>query len=125
MVDPLPDDLDAVWQALANSWRRRILDALRAGPLTTGELVETMGADRHQLMAHLQVLRAAGLVLVEKEGRRRINHLNPVPIGQIYRRWVSAYEQSWTEALIGLKSTVEQAERGGHARAPERGDRVG
>ena len=114
-----------MWQALANPWRRRILDVLRTGALTTGELVEALGADRHQLIAHLQVLREAGLVLVEKEGRRRINHLNPVPIGQIYRRWVSVYEQSWTEALVGLKHTVEQSERDRRARASEGGGRVG
>lgn len=59
-------------------------------------------------MAHLQVLRTAGLVVVEKQGRRRLNHLNPVPIGQIHQRWVSEYEQSWTGALLGLKRTVEQ-----------------
>lgn len=123
-MDRLPDDLDAVWQALANPWRRRILDVLRTGARTTGELVEALGADRHQLMAHLQVLRGADLVLVEKQGRRRVNHLNPVPIGQIYARWVSAYEQSWTEALVGLKFTVEQAERDRPARA-EGVDRVG
>ncbi|MGB3685237.1 MAG: metalloregulator ArsR/SmtB family transcription factor [Ornithinimicrobium sp.] len=101
------DDLDEVWQALANPWRRRILDELRKSPRATGELTAALGADRHQLMAHLRVLRDSGLVVVEKRGRRRLNYLNPVPIGQIYQRWVSAYEASWTEALIGLKGAVE------------------
>lgn len=120
-----PDDLDAVWQALANPWRRRILDALHTGALTTGELVDALGADRYQVMAHLQVLRTAGLVVVEKQGRRRVNHLNSVPIGQIYRRWVSAYEESWTDALVGLKDTVERREQDRKTRVSRGGDRVG
>ena len=107
-MDELHDDLDDVWQALANPWRRRILDVLRIGPLPTGELVTALGSQRHQVIAHLTVLRAAGLVVVEQRGRQRLNHLNPVPIGRIYHRWVSAYESSWTQALIGLKGTVEQ-----------------
>jgi len=119
------DDLDPIWQALANPWRRRILDLLRAGPLGTGELVEAIGAARHQVLAHLQVLRDAGLVTVERQGRRRVNHLNPVPIEQIYTRWVSAYEQSWTQALLGLKQTVETAERDRLGARGRGGDRVG
>ncbi len=81
--------------------------------MPTGQLVQRLEADRHQIMAHLQVLRAADLVVVEKRGRQRLNYLNSVPIGQIYHRWVSAYEQSWTDALAGLKSTSEQASDGG------------
>ncbi len=111
-MERLPDDLDDVWHALANPWRRRILDELRAAPRATGELANVLGADRHQLMAHLRVLRDSGLVLVQTQGRRRVNHLNPVPIGQIYDRWVSAYEASWTHALVGLKTTAEANHQG-------------
>ncbi|MGB3829080.1 MAG: metalloregulator ArsR/SmtB family transcription factor [Ornithinimicrobium sp.] len=107
------DDLNEIWLALANPWRRRILDELRPGPLPTGQLSERLEADRHQIMAHLQVLRTAGLVVVEKRGRQRLNYLNPVPIGQIYHRWVSAYEQNWTDALLGLKRTLEPDTDGG------------
>lgn len=124
-MNPTRDDLDAVWQALASPWRRRILDELRVGALPTGELVDALGVDRHQVIAHLQVLRQAGLVLVEKQGRRRLNHLNPVPIQQIYTRWVSNYEQSWTEALVGLKHTVERAEANVGRSVEGGGDRVG
>ncbi len=119
------DDLDPIWQALANRWRRSILDLLRAGPLGTGELVEALGAERHQVLAHLRVLRDAGLVSVERRGRRRVNHLNPVPIEQIYTRWVSEYEQSWTQALVGLKRTVEGAERDTLGTRQRGGDQVG
>jgi DNA-binding transcriptional ArsR family regulator len=121
-MEILRDDLDSIWQALANRWRRSILDLLRAGPLGTGELVDALGAERHQVLAHLQVLREVGLVTVERQGRRRVNHLNPVPIEQIYTRWVSTYEQSWTQALVGLKRTIEADRPAARRRG---GDQVG
>lgn len=106
-MDQLRDETDPVWSALANPWRRRILDVLRDGPLPSGEVVERLGADRHLVLQHLAVLRQAGLVVTEKRGRLRINHLNAVPIRLIYERWVSRYEGAWAEALVGLKRDVE------------------
>jgi len=58
-------------------------------------------------MQHLNLLRESNLVTVEVDGRRRINHLNPVPIQQIYERWVGKYQGDWAAALVGLKRTVE------------------
>lgn len=107
----LHDPDDHVWRALSNVARRAILDVLREGPRTTGQLVEALGLDRHVLMQHLAVLRAAELVHVEARGRQRLNHLNPVPIQRIHRRWVSRYEENWLTALIGLKDTVETQQR--------------
>ena len=102
------DDLDHVWRALANPYRRRILDLLRQRPRTTGELAEALDENRFLVMQHLNLLREAGLVAVEAEGRRRINFLNPVPIQQIYERWVGKYQGDWASALVGLKRTVEE-----------------
>jgi DNA-binding transcriptional ArsR family regulator len=104
-----PDGDDAVWRALAHPLRRVTLDLLRDGPRTTGALVEALGQGRHVVVQHLAFLRAADLVVVEPRGRRRVNHLTPVPIQRIYERWVSRYEASWAAALVGLKDTVERA----------------
>jgi DNA-binding transcriptional ArsR family regulator len=101
------DDLDDVWRALANAYRRRILDVLRERPRTTGEIAEALNENRFLVMQHLNLLRAAGLVTVETQGRQRINHLNPVPIQQIYERWVGKYQGDWAAALVGLKRSVE------------------
>jgi DNA-binding transcriptional ArsR family regulator len=106
-MSPLPKD-DAVWRALAHPTRRRILDELRRGPQTTGALTSALGGNRHQILQHLGVLRAADLVLTEARGRTRMNHLNAVPIRLIYERWVSKYEDSWTAALVGLRDVVER-----------------
>jgi len=101
------NDLDPVWRALANPHRRRMLDLLRDRPRTTGELAEALGENRFLVMQHLNLLRESNLVTVEVDGRRRINHLNPVPIQQIYERWVGKYQGDWAAALVGLKRTVE------------------
>jgi DNA-binding transcriptional ArsR family regulator len=117
---PDPVDDDSVWRALANSTRRRILDVLRAGPRTTGDVVDEIGQERHITLQHLAVLRTAGLVTVERQGRLRINHLNPIPIQMIHERWVSQYEANWLAALVGLKTAVE-----GKHRPTEEGREVG
>jgi DNA-binding transcriptional ArsR family regulator len=109
------DDLDPVWRALANPVRRVVLDALRGGPRTTGELVELFpDLSRFAVMQHLEVLEEANLLIVRPQGRLRINMLNPVPIRQIYERWVKGYEGLWTGMLTGLK---ERAEAGPRPRA--------
>lgn len=101
------DNLASVWKALANPHRRRLLDLLRDRPRTTGELAEVLGENRFLVMQHLNLLRESSLVTVEVDGRRRINHINPVPIQQIYERWVGKYQGDWAAALVGLKRTVE------------------
>ncbi len=103
------EDLDHVWRALANPHRRRILDLLRERPRTTGELAEALGESRFLVMQHLGLLREADLVVAEVDGRRRINHLNPVPIQAIHERWVGKYQGDWAAALVGLQRTVEAA----------------
>ena len=80
---------------------------LRDKPCTTGEVAEALGENRFLVMQHLNLLREADLVAVEVDGRRRINHLNPVPIQHIYERWVGTYQGDWAAALVGLKRTVE------------------
>jgi DNA-binding transcriptional ArsR family regulator len=107
------DDMDAVWRALANPVRRRMLDLLVEEPLTTGNLAERFADDlsRFAVMQHLKVLEEADLVVAVREGRRRFNYLNPVPIQQVYDRWVSRYMQPWTDALTSLKRELEQRER--------------
>ena len=101
-------ELDAVWRGLSNPLRRRMLDLLKEGPLTTGALVEEFPAlSRFAVMQHLKVLEEAGLITVIREGRLRHNYINPVPIQLIYDRWVSRYMQPWADALTSLKHDLE------------------
>jgi DNA-binding transcriptional ArsR family regulator len=116
------DDLSSVWRALANPLRRRMLDILRAGPCTTGELADRFpGHSRFAVMQHLLVLEQGGLVVHHRQGRQRFNYLNPVPIQQIYDRWVSQYQQPWTQSLMSLKAELEnEAGSRGRKRARSR-----
>lgn len=102
------DDLDPVWKALADPTRRSILDLLRGGARTTTEIVEAFPAlSRFGVMKHLDVLRAANLVATREEGRQRVNTLNPVPIRQIYERWVSPFHDLWAASLLRLRDDFD------------------
>ncbi len=88
--------------------RRAMLDLLRQGPMTTGQLCQEFSFTRFAVMKHLKVLTEAGLVLVERRGRTRVNHLNPMPLQQMYRRWVQPFEQLPADRLLTIKRLVEQ-----------------
>ena len=97
-----------VFRAPADPTRRRILDLLREGGRTSGDLAgEFPALTRYAVMKHLGVLVAADLVLVRREGRERWNHLNAVPLRNIYERWVSLFASRRAAGLIALKHAVE------------------
>lgn len=66
---------------------------------------------RHGVIKHLKVLEVAGLVRVQAVGRERINHLNPVPLQQIYERWLRPFEMFGATSLYRIAHTAEQAEK--------------
>ncbi len=99
---------DAVWGALNDASRRQILDSLRMRPQTTSELVLQFEMSRFGVMKHLRILESAGLVISEKRGRIRTNHLNPVPLQQMYRRWIAPFERLPADRLLRLKQLSEQ-----------------
>ena len=100
---------DTIWRALADPVRREILDLLAVEPRTTGELVAHFDSlCRTGVMKHLDVLVLANLVIVEKSGRTRWNHLNPVPIEQVCQRWVNNHVKRLARSLTRLKSIIEE-----------------
>lgn len=98
---------DAVWAALSDASRRRILDLLRKKSMTTSELCECFKFSRFAVMKHLKTLQKGGLIVVERRGRERINHLNPIPLQTMYRRWIRPFEQIPAGRLLRLKSIAE------------------
>ena len=99
----------AVWRALADPTRRRILDELRASPLPTGRLASRFDMTRFGVMKHLRVLGEAGLVLVEPRGRERWHHLNPVPLREIYHRWMRSFEEQDADRLLRIRELAERS----------------
>lgn len=105
-----PKKPDEIFKAVADPTRRRLLDLLKAGPRTTGDLCGPFGLSRYAVMKHLGVLEGAGLINCERRGRERWNHLNAGPLQQNYERWVRGFEQHWSKSLQNLKTLVESRE---------------
>ncbi len=78
---------DKVWRAVASPTRRRLIELLRDGPRTTGELCGAFRTTRFATMKHLGVLERAGIVEVRRQGRERWNVLNPAPLHEVEGRW--------------------------------------
>ena len=100
---------DLVFKALADRRRREILDLLKVGPRTTGELcAHVLGAlDRCTVMQHIGVLERAELIIARREGRSRWNYLNAAPVKAISDRWISPYAAHAVTLLARLKQDLE------------------
>lgn len=101
---------DAVWNALADASRRKLLDLLRKKSMTTNQLCEFFEFSRFAVMKHLTCLEKAGLIVVERRGRERINHLNPMPLQTMYRRWIRPFEQLPADRLLRVQLLAESPE---------------
>ncbi len=104
-------DEDIVFKALADASRRQLLDRLRAeGGVSLGDLCAAHAMSRQAVTKHLAILEAAGLVVSKKQGRAKLHYLNPMPISDIYSRWIGKFEQSRVQALQTLKHALEENE---------------
>ncbi|CAM3220031.1 ArsR/SmtB family transcription factor [Tsukamurella sp. M9C] len=104
-AEPAGDDDadDAVFKALANATRRRMLDVLKESPRTTGDLcAQFPDLDRTTVLQHLRVLERAELVIGRKVGRERHLTLAPVPIKRIHDRWIGEYARAAVSLLDDL-----------------------
>jgi|SRR5271157_3516376 len=105
-------DEDIVFKALADVSRRRLLDRLRKrNGLTLSELCEQHDMSRQAVSKHLVLLEAANLVVTVKRGREKLHFLNPVPINEIYMRWIGKFEQERVHALYNLKQALKEKNR--------------
>jgi DNA-binding transcriptional ArsR family regulator/uncharacterized protein YndB with AHSA1/START domain len=107
-------DMDAVFRALADPSRRRLLDSLNEqSGQTLRELCRDMGMARQSVSKHLAVLEHAGLVTSIRRGREKLHYLNAAPIGEISERWINQYDRERVRALSDLKRALE-----GHMNKP-------
>ena len=101
-------EMDAVFKALADESRRKLLDQLRqSSGQTLGELCGHLDMTRQAVTKHLRLLEAANLVAVVWRGRAKLHYLNPVPIHEISARWIGKYERHRLQALGDLKKGLE------------------
>lgn len=100
---------DKVFKALADPSRRKLLDRLcEKNGQTLGQLCDSMGMTRQSVTQHLGLLEAANLVSAVRRGRERLHFINPVPLHEVYERWVRKFEESRMSLLYDLKQELER-----------------
>lgn len=104
-----PGSADAVWRALADPTRRRILDLLRQEPRTTGALCREFEVTRYAVMKHLSVLEHGGLVRTERRGRERWNYLQAEQLRIVIDGWLGSYRPGHGPARRGGRRRAEPA----------------
>jgi DNA-binding transcriptional ArsR family regulator len=106
-------DEDKVFKALADASRRKLLDRLRRkSGLTLNDLCTKHDMSRQAVTKHLGLLEAANLIVTVKQGREKLHYLNPVPINEIYMRWIGKFERKRLRALHNLKEALKEKDHG-------------
>ncbi len=97
-------------QALSDTSRRTVLDALSEGPSTVGELAALLPIARPGVSRHLRVLREAGLVEVRHEAQFRVYSLRPEPLAQV-DEWLSHYRSLWESRMNALHTEITRGKK--------------
>ena len=117
--------MNAVFSALANTSRRRILDLVKGMPgCSVNDVAKYFDMSRIGVMKHLKVLEAADLIISRKSGRTRELYFNAVPIQLVYDRWTSEYSALWASHATDIKIQAEakQRKQADSAASGEKGD---
>jgi DNA-binding transcriptional ArsR family regulator len=102
-------EIDKVFKALADPSRRELIDRLHAkNGQTLTELCQGLDMTRQAVTQHLGLLEKANLVAVRRQGREKLHFFNPVPIHEIYERWIRKFEKQRLEALHNFKTKLER-----------------
>lgn len=98
--------------ALAEPNRLHIVELLRDGPLTVGEITERLGLNQPQVSKHLRVLSDSGLVEVYPNANRRIYKLRPQPFNEL-NAWLESFRRIWEERLDNLEDYLRELQNKG------------
>ncbi len=101
---PVNDD---VFAALASPARREVLRLLLDGPMPAGAIAERFAMARPSLSEHLRVLREAGLVTEQRQGRNRVYRLDAAPLEEV-ADWLTPYERFWRTKLANLRDLLDE-----------------
>jgi len=102
-------DTDVLFKALGDPSRRKLLDLLHVHDgRTLNQLCEHLDMTRQGVTQHLDMLEAANLVATVRRGREKLHFLNPVPLQEIYERWIAKFEKPRLKALSNLKKRLEK-----------------
>lgn len=93
--------MKTLWTALAEPNRTHIVELLRDGPLTVGEITRRLGLQQPQVSKHLKVLSEAAIVEVEPQANRRIYRLRREPFQEL-EAWLQSFRRLWEERFDRL-----------------------
>nr|WP_295382233.1 metalloregulator ArsR/SmtB family transcription factor [Pseudoxanthomonas sp.] len=109
--------LDALFHALSDSSRRRMIDQLSLGPASVSSLAQPLKLAMPSVVKHLAVLERGGLVNSEKQGRVRTFQLVPGALAQV-EAWAAERERTWRrrfDRLDAFLAATTDGERNGDA----------
>ncbi|HEV7255095.1 MAG TPA: metalloregulator ArsR/SmtB family transcription factor [Mesorhizobium sp.] len=107
MVELETPRLDAVFHALGDATRRRMLRELAKGERTVGQLAEPFAISLAAASKHIKALENAGLIRREVRGRTHLCRLDPGPLASAHQ-WLSTYERFWTDRLDALERLLRE-----------------
>src|SRR3984893_6012694 len=103
-----PMRADKVFKALGDPTRRKLLDLLcEENGQTLGQLCENLDMARQSPLQPLGILEAANLVSTVRRGREKLHFINPVPLHEVYERWVRKFEHQRLSLPHDLKKELE------------------
>ena len=111
--------LDAVFHALADGTRRRLVAGLARGPVSVGELAAPFEISLPAVSKHLDVLERAGLIRRERDGRFLRCHLSAEPLDDA-RAFIDEYRSFWQTSLDQLAEYVEAPSQASLAAPPRK-----
>jgi DNA-binding transcriptional ArsR family regulator len=109
MVELDAPQLDAVFHALGDSTRRRMLRQLTSGEHTVGQLAEPFAISLAAASKHIKALEHAGLIRREVRGRTHLCRLAPGPLASAHQ-WLGFYERFWADRLDVLEGLLRQGD---------------
>jgi DNA-binding transcriptional ArsR family regulator len=99
--------MTTVFEVVAEPRRRRILDLVRDGERSVGELVAELSLSQPAVSKHLRVLRDAGLVQARVDEQRRLYRLRPGPLREL-DAWLAPYREAWSASLDKLETHLSE-----------------
>ena len=115
-----PNNLDAVFAALADPKRRAMLTRLAQGDASVNDLAEPFEISQPAVSKHLKVLEDASLIVTRKQGRFKYHYLNALPLQEAIDRWIDPYRaKPKARAVLDLKSRLEGAAMPDTSQSPD------
>lgn len=101
--------MQSTFAVLAEPNRRRILDELRQGERSVGELVDRLALSQPAVSKHLRVLKDANMVTSRVDAQRRRYRLRPAPLAEV-DEWLAPYRRFWADHLDALEAYLDRNE---------------